>query len=279
MTDVDYKELADFFDDYALGFITRAANAHPHQTKKAHTARVVENMVFLGTSLGLSPQRMRVAKTAALLHDIGRFRQFESYGTFSDVVSKNHGALGVGVIREHRLLASWPISEKKQILRSIALHNAYHLPPGMDTDTLFLTRLLRDADKLDIFHVVTQNYLGADLSENGYLTHNLVDDGLISKDLVARILKKELIDNRQVRSVNDLKLLQISWVFDLNFNPAVRQVKNLGFIPLILSTLPDSDLLAFLGDFMEDYLAKKAELMAKTDPSIIHFPGRMQIGL
>lgn len=258
MTDADYKALTDFFDDYSSEFITRAANAHPHVTKKAHTARVVENMVFLGTSLQLSPQQMWVAKAAALLHDIGRFTQFETYGTFLDTASKNHGALGAGVIREHRLLASWPIPEKRQIIRSVALHNAYRLPREMDRDTLFLTRLLRDADKLDIFHVVIQKYLGADPLENGYLTHNLVDDGLVSKFLVGRILKKELIDNRQVRSVNDLKLLQISWVFDLNFKPAIRQVNDLGFIPLILSTLPDSDLLTALADFMKDYLAKKA---------------------
>lgn len=253
MTGSDYRALTDFFNDYSSEFIIRAANAHPHVTKKAHTARVVENMVFLGTSLQLSPQRLRVAKAAALLHDIGRFIQFEIHGTFLDAGSKNHGALGVGVIREHRLLASWPIPEKRQILRAVALHNAYHLPRGMDPDTLFLTRLLRDADKLDIFHVVIQKYLGADPLENGYLTYDLVDDGLISKSLVERILRKELIDSRQVRSVNDLKLLQISWVFDLNFKPAIRQVKDLGFIPLILSTLPDSDLLTSLADFMKDY--------------------------
>ncbi len=257
MTDADYKELTDFFDDYSSQFINRAANAHPHVTKKAHTARVVENMVFLGEKLALSPERMRVAKVAALLHDIGRFRQFETYGTFLDSASKNHGTLGVGVIREQRLLASWPKPEKRQILRSVALHNSFHLPRGMDTDTLFLTRLLRDADKLDIFHVVIQKYLGVNPSENGYLTYNLVDDGLISKSLVDRILKKELIDNQQVRSVNDLKLFQISWLFDLNFKPAVRQVKDLDYISLILSTLPKSDLLTSVGDFMKDYLVKK----------------------
>ncbi len=254
MTENDYTKLADFFDDYTTGFITRAVSVHPHVTKKAHTARVVENMVFLGKKLGLSSQRMLLARAAALLHDIGRFSQFEIYGTFSDAASKNHGALGVGVIREHRLLASWPMGEKKQLVRSIALHNAYHLPSGMDPDTLFLTRLLRDADKLDIFHVVTRNYLGLDPGENGYLTHNLPDDGLISKGLVDRILNEELIDSRQVRSVNDLKLLQISWVFDLNFKAARKQVNDLGFIPLIFSTMPDSDLLTFLGDFMKSHL-------------------------
>jgi hypothetical protein len=257
MTDKDYKALVIFFDDYTTGFINRAANAHPHVTKKNHTKRVVENIVFLGEKLGLSPQRMRLLKAAALLHDIGRFSQFETYGTFYDHASKNHGALGVGVIREHRLLASWPMREKKQIVRSIALHNSYHLPLKMDRDTLFLTRLLRDADKLDIFHVVTQKYLGADPGENGYLTHNLPDDGLISKRLVERILNEELVDNRQVQSVNDLKLLQISWVFDLNFKAAVERVNRCDFISLILSTMPSSEHLTILIAFMKAHMAKK----------------------
>ncbi len=72
----------------------------------------------------------------------------------------------------------------KKNIRSIALHNAYRLPLGMDTDTLFLTRMLRDADKLDIFRVMIQKYLGTDPAENEYITHNLTDDGLVSKGLV-----------------------------------------------------------------------------------------------
>jgi HD superfamily phosphohydrolase YqeK len=260
MTDDDYNVLADFFDDYTTGFVTQAANAHPHVSKKEHTARVVENMVFLGKSLGLSRQRLRVAKAAALLHDIGRFNQFEIFGTFSDPVSKNHGALGVGVIREHRLLAACSDSgkeqiEKKQIVRAIALHNVYQLPLRIDPDTLFLTRMLRDADKLDIFRVVTQKYLRVDPTENGYITHNLADDGRVSSGLVNEILKKQLIDIQQVHSLNDLKLLQISWVFDLNFKVSIKRVDDLGFIPLILSSLPDSEHLVSLVDFIKTHMA------------------------
>jgi hypothetical protein len=127
----------------------------------------------------------------------------------------------------------------------------------MDGDTLVLTRLLRDADKLDIFHVVTQNYLGSAREENGYLTLNLPDDGLISKHLADRILNEKSIDNQQVFSVNDLKLLQISWVFDLNFKAAVERVNRRGFITSILSTLPDSAQRRSLMGFMKAYLAKK----------------------
>ncbi|MBU3950579.1 MAG: HD domain-containing protein [Proteobacteria bacterium] len=255
MTDDDYQVLVDFFDGYTSGFITRNTNAHPHITKKEHTARVVENMVFLGKSLGLARQQMRMAKAAALLHDIGRFHQFETYGTFSDFASKNHGALGVGVIREHRLLATFPKVEKRQILRAIALHNAYQLPFGMDGESRFLTQLLRDADKLDIFNVVTRKYREADTAENGYLTHNLKDDGQISKTLMDQIFKKQLINNHQVQSLNDLKLLQISWMFDLNFKETIQRVDDLGYIPLILSTMPDSAHLAVLLDFMKAHMA------------------------
>ncbi|MBU0973186.1 MAG: HD domain-containing protein [Proteobacteria bacterium] len=254
MTDDDYQALADFFDGYSSGFITRNANAHPHITKKEHTARVVENTVFLGKSLGLARQQMRTAQAAALLHDIGRFYQFETFGTFSDFASKNHGALGVGVIREHRLLASCPRVEKRRILRAIALHNAYQLPFGMDGETRFLTKLLRDADKLDIFNVVTRKYRAPDPAENGYLTHNLKDDGQISKTLMDQIFKKQLINNHQVRSLNDLKLLQISWVFDLNFKETIQQVDDLGYIPLILSTMKDPVHLAGLLDFMKAHM-------------------------
>ncbi len=70
------------------------------------------------------------------------------------------------------------------------------------------------------------------LDENGYITHNLTDDGLVSKGLVDHILNKQLIDKQQIQSLNDFKLLQISWVFDLNFSAAIKRVEALGFIPL-----------------------------------------------
>jgi len=255
MVDDEYKALAEFFDGYIGEFIARAQDLHPIVLKKEHTLRVVENIMFLGKELGISRQKMVVAKAAALLHDIGRFKQFETYGTFSDALSKNHAVLGVGVIREHRLLASCPRFEKKQIIRAIALHNRYQLPSGMDRDTLFLTRMLRDTDKLDILNVMVRKYLGADPAENGYMTLDLPDDGQVSGHIAGQVLKKKIIDNRQVRSLNDLKLLQISWVFDLNFKTSVKQMGQLGFIPSIISTMPDSDLMTSLADFINSHMA------------------------
>jgi len=226
-------------------------------------------MVFLGKSLGLASQEMGIAKTAALLHDIGRFIQYERYSTFSDPSSENHAALGVQVIQEQDPVAAYPDIEKTRIIKAISLHNAHHLPRGMDNETLMLTRLLRDADKLDIFGVMTKKYLGTDQfgtdqlgtdqlgtdqEENSYITLNLKDDGQVSEDLMTDILKKESIDSRKIRSLNDLKLLHISWVFDLNFREAVKRVDELEFIPLIVSTMPDSKSLASLLDFVKTYM-------------------------
>ncbi|MCK5836488.1 MAG: HD domain-containing protein [Desulfobacula sp.] len=254
MTDDDYRIVKNFFDGYTRDFIARAEDSHPYVLKREHTLRVVENIVFLGKSLGLSSLEMGIAKTAALLHDIGRFIQYERYSTFSDPSSEDHAALGVQVIQEQDLMASCPPVEKARIIKAIALHNARNLPQGMDEDTLMLARLLRDADKLDIFGVMTQKYLGTDPEENGYITLNLKDDGLISEDLMTDILKKESIDNRKVSSLNDLKLLHISWVFDLNLREAVKRVDELEFIPLIISTMPDSQPLVSLLDFVKTYM-------------------------
>jgi hypothetical protein len=257
MVDEDYKALGNFFDDYTRGFISRATDSHPYVLKREHMLRVVENMVLLGKNLGLSGQEIKIAKAAALLHDIGRFSQYEIYGTFFDPSSKNHAGLGVKVIEEYNLLASLPGVEKTRIVTAIALHNVRYLPHGMDQDTLLLARLLRDADKLDILQVMTETYLDAGQEENGYITLNLRDDGRVSEDLMAGILKKELLDTRLVKSLNDLKLLQISWVFDLNFKETVKRLDELKFIPQIVSTMPNSKPLASLLDFVTDHMAKK----------------------
>ncbi len=77
--------------------------------KAAHTGRV-----RLGIRAGWPPKRgspagrSLLAETAGLLHDAGRFEQYERYRTFRDGESEHHGRLAVQVIRTHGLLQDIP---------------------------------------------------------------------------------------------------------------------------------------------------------------------------
>lgn len=237
----DLKHLKAWFTDYVAGFYTDdPANNRTVRLKEKHTKRVCENIIMLGNALGLSDQEMILVETMGLFHDIGRFKQYAVYGTFNDMASENHAGLGLREIATHNVLAVCSRDEKRWIEKAIAYHNAATIPEDEDEKTLFYICLLRDADKLDIWKVLIDYYRERDEQPNPVVEIGLPDDPACSPQIVAAIRERRLARIEDLRSLNDFKLLQISWVFDLNFAHSFRAVKTCEYIEQIEATLPHS---------------------------------------
>lgn len=253
MKPVEYQYLKDFFSSYACGFVQQADDPEPFNNKITHTANVCENIRLLAESKAWDIENVYKALAAALLHDIGRFSQYQKYGTFSDARSENHGTLGAKIIKQQDLLKSLERSEQLQIIKAVALHNAFGLPPDLDAETRELTRMVRDADKLDIYRVMIELYNDRQPGRTSFITHHLPDDGRLSPGLIKTIENRQLIDSRHVKTLNDMRLLQISWIFDLNFPVSLQQVYQRGYISSVLSTLPPSKERDRVGNAAADY--------------------------
>ncbi len=104
MTNNEYSLLVDFFNTYTAGFISRAKDPHPYILKRDHTFRVCDNSAAIVGAQAVPEEKFIRAKSAALLHDIGRFRQYERYDTCLDRSSENHAVAGFKVIEEHNLM-------------------------------------------------------------------------------------------------------------------------------------------------------------------------------
>lgn len=123
------------------------------QLKIKHTMKVCTMMDMLSTSLELDAQDRKIAHTIALYHDIGRFEQLKQFGTFLDHKSVDHADLGVSILQESQFLEEYSQGEKEQILFAIANHNKYHIEYVDDQKKLLFAKMIRDADKCDIFRV------------------------------------------------------------------------------------------------------------------------------
>jgi len=193
----------------------------------------------------LSSGDILLAKTMALFHDLGRFRQYRRYGTFNDRASQNHAELGVAELAAHNVLSVCRQSEIDLITGAIAHHNAAVLPQGQDERTLFFMRLLRDADKLDIWRVVCDYYRQRrerpDETHNRTIELGLPDRPACSPAVVAALQEGHYARMEDLRTLNDFKLLQISWVYDLNFQPSFRVLQKRGYIEQIIATLPTTE--------------------------------------
>ena len=206
--------------------------------KLAHTKRVSHAIQDIGKSEGLLGEALCLAEITALLHDIGRFEQFQRYKTFSDLKSEDHAALGVYVIKKERLLQSIKEEMAQMILNIIMYHNKATLPTTEKARELFFMKLLRDADKVDIWHLVTDYYRHAHERRNQTIELNLPDTPEVSDAVYRSLMKGDIVRMKDLRTLNDFKLFQLGWIYDVNFRRTFRIVKERRYLEQIRKALP-----------------------------------------
>ncbi|MBW2741514.1 MAG: HD family phosphohydrolase, partial [Deltaproteobacteria bacterium] len=68
----------------------------------------------------------------------------------------------------------------------------------------------------------------------------LPDDPIYSQRVIESLKQRRLVLMQDLKTLNDFKLLQISWVFDLNFVPSFQTVQSRKYIEKLEETLPKS---------------------------------------
>ena len=231
--------------------------------KKDHTRRVCMEILNIGKSLGLSEGSLYLSEVIALFHDVGRFEQYARYGTFVDLKSEDHGALGVKVLRENLVLNCLDRSTRDTVLRAIAYHNRVSLPDDETEECLFFTRLLRDADKLDIWRVVTDYYRNGE--RIGIIELGLPDSPEISDDVCADLMAQKMVMVGHLTTLNDFKLLQMAWVYDVNFPITFHLIRERGYLEMIRDALPKSEKISKIYSMVQDYLNNQCDSEFKGD--------------
>jgi putative nucleotidyltransferase with HDIG domain len=206
--------------------------------KAEHTYKVREEILDIGRSLGLGDEDLRLAEAVALLHDIGRFEQYSRYRTFADHKSEDHGALGVKVIQGEGLVEGLEVEEAAVIIRTVGAHNRAELPDETTGRGLFFLKLLRDADKVDILRVVTEYYQNAENGRKRSIELGLSDDNRVSDNVYEALINGRVARMKDLETLNDFKLLQIGWVYDLNFPRTFQLVRERKYLRKIRAALP-----------------------------------------
>jgi len=209
--------------------------------KEKHTIQVCKEILNIGKALELNSNELCLAEIIALLHDVGRFEQFARYKTFVDRKSEDHATLGIKILKRYGVLNEFDESTKSLILRTIMYHNRAALPENETETCLFFTKLLRDADKLDIWRVVTDYYHQKNGKRNGALELGLPDTQGFSEEVYQNLMNKRIVDIKYVKNLNDFKLLQIGWVFDINFRTTLHCITARHYVEMIRDVLPKSE--------------------------------------
>lgn len=258
MTGSELNGFRQWFSGYCKSFLdSDRTDPKNYLLKEEHTLHVCENMREIALDLGLDPRRTALAEAVALFHDVGRFPQYQRYRTFRDSASANHAALSAAVLIEQGVLAGLPSAERGLVVRAVALHNVFTIPGGLDEDTLLLLKMVRDADKLDIWRVFIRYYTQRTDERPTAVGLDLPDTPDYSPDVIAALSRRETISLSSLRTLNDFKLLQLAWIFDLNFTRSLQLVRERSVIDQLAATLPrTADVVAAL-DAVRCYVDEK----------------------
>lgn len=252
------SDLKNWFINYVNTF--RYNDAGMQQTidlKKYHTERVAEEIINIGRQSGLDESQLNLAEIIALFHDLGRFEQYARYQTFSDRRSEDHAELGIKILKENNILDLFPDEIQELIICSIKYHNKLSLPVIEKETCLFYCRLIRDADKLDIFRIVTEFYNKKNPRNNNSLVLELPDTPGFSNLIYQTLLNKQLVDMKHVRNINDLKFLQAGLIFDINYKPSFRCIKERGYIESLRQTFPPEKKVADVFNIITSFLEER----------------------
>ena len=209
--------------------------------KEKHTERVCQNILRLGKHLRLDEKDLHLAEAVALLHDIGRFKQYKVYGTFNDRRSESHALLGVKELDGTGVLECLEPEENDLIKRAVGYHSSFNLPGDLSGRILLFTKMIRDADKLDILDTFTGYYSRTDRQPDTVLESGLPDTTGYSPVLTQNLLRGERCSYHEVKNFNDRKLLLLSWVYDINFRYTLSEIRKKGYIEKIIGWLPDTE--------------------------------------
>jgi putative nucleotidyltransferase with HDIG domain len=234
-----HSTIKQWLRDYTHAFIAdNPSYTYGLSLKYRHCIQVAEEMRLLATALGLVPEQVALAQIMGLLHDVGRFEQLVRYGTFADFKSENHAVLGLRIINETGVVNDIDDAAIQYIHTAIANHNKAALPEGLDDVTLRYCRMLRDADKLDIYSVMLDYYLNPERNKDDGVEYRLPESHTVSPAITDDLLAGRIADVRNLVNANDFKLFQMGWVFDVNYDITCQEIVRRNYLSRLRAYLP-----------------------------------------
>jgi len=248
--------LKDWFHHYVKGFYSTDEQLHFHvRLKEEHTLRVLGQASGIAHWLALTPAEIELAEIAALLHDIGRFSQYQTYRTFNDALSINHAELGLVILEQSDILTLAGLSACQQnvVKKAILYHNRRCLPVEVDDDDVtLLSKITRDADKLDIFAMLVTD----DRDNKIPQSPELIQVHHYSRYIIEDLLQGRLVEPQEIKTATDLMLFRLSWIYDIYFAYSFSYIEEQQYVAKLIRMLPATDDIQHVHQYIKQYIEK-----------------------
>ena len=192
------------------------------KAKQTHSLRVMEISKQIAERVGLSKEEIEIAILIGLLHDIARFEQYTQYGTYKDLASFDHGDVGAEIL--YKDLRNYIETNKYDeiIIKAVKNHNKFKIEEGLTEKEILFSKIIRDADKMDIFYQSVVRFWKGREQE--------VNNSVISQDVIEQINNFSQTRRKLNETPIDNIMRVVAFIFDLNFKSSFQILKEKDYI-------------------------------------------------
>ena len=196
--------------------------------KLRHTFRVYKLMIKLVEKLELNNHDARLALFIALFHDLGRFYEAKINNKFNN--KYDHASDSVKILFEEDFIKLFPIEEEDYdlIKKAVYYHNKKELPEELSDKERFFCNMIRDVDKIDIYHVIAND----EPKEFKVMP---------TEKVLFNYYDKELIDIKDIHNMSDTIVLYFAFQDELAFKESREILYEKGNLEEFVDSIKVSD--------------------------------------
>ena len=230
---IDRTKAKKAFKEYVLPYDVQNPKI---AIKIAHTYRTAEVAEDIAKSIGLDEKNIDLAWIMGLLHDIGRFEQLRIYDTFDDQISIDHADFGVKVLFEDGVIRKFinDVKYDEIIYKAIQNHNKYEIEEGLTNEELLHAKIIRDADKTDIFGVHLKEL---EKKENVLYQEENIRMQKISEEVMKEFLAYRPIHRKYVKNDMDRFVVIIAFIYDYYYKRGLEIIRENQYIERMIKTV------------------------------------------
>lgn len=241
---IDLEKAKEEFLKYTEKFNLEDENI---KRKQLHSLRVMKISKDIATRLGLAQEEIELATLIGLLHDIGRFKQYNKIGLGDNIEGFDHGNYGANILEKDIRKYINDSQYDDIIIKAVKNHNKFAIEEGLTKQEMLFAKIIRDADKIDIIY------------ESVYIFYNekeeQVNESILSERIYNQFINKKLImkeKNVILKYVDDIVCI-MAFIYDINFKPSFEILKEKDYINKMLDRY----------DFENEKTKEKAEKIRK----------------
>lgn len=193
------------------------------QEKLEHTYAVLDVATKIASNENLSQEDILIAQIIAILHDCGRFPQIELFGSFKDTDEFNHAVEGARLLEIGLLKEMLPEIRQYDdiIITAVKVHGALELPK-LNGRTLLHSKIIRDADRTDLYNMCIQKF--------DVLFWNELGEPHITPKVKQLFEKKQPIPFSELRNQLDMLVLRFGLINQYEFKSAKNLIKEENYV-------------------------------------------------